>query len=65
MATQSLTTREAARRLKCSVPIVRKAIAQGTLRAIRVGARVVRIPEHALDRVGRNGKITKRRRRRP
>ncbi len=67
MATRFLTTREAAEELKCSVPSIRRAIARGTLRAVRIGERVIRIPLSSLERLGGNGKGTtpRPRRRRP
>lgn len=41
--------KEAARILGCSVPSVRKAIAMGTLKAIKISDRVIRIPREALE----------------
>lgn len=71
MATESLTkfltVAQTARRLRCSAPIVRKAIRTGKLRAVWVGPRVIRVPLSALDDMargngkGRNSHVPKRR----
>ncbi len=59
MTTKFLTVREAAKRLRCSSPIIRRAIRSGQLRGVRVGGgRVIRIPADALAEMasGGNGK---------
>lgn len=46
-----LSMAEFGRRISASDDTVRRMIARGELRAFRVGARLVRIPESELDRI--------------
>jgi len=61
--TDFLTIAEAAERLRCCEPVLRRAIANGIVPSVRVGARTIRIPAGALERLPRTSRTRRRRRR--
>ena len=50
---QYVTIQDAADRLSISVKTIRRMIARGELRAVRVGKRMVRVDVASLDAIGR------------